>query len=113
MRIMLGALVFMAANAVAWFQTNSMILNKWASDNSLLIALILSPIAGMLYAHGTKFLYGELSSLWSVRFISFGISYMVFIPLTWYFFGEQVFTIKNVISFFLCVALISIQFLLK
>jgi hypothetical protein len=38
---------------------------------------------------------------------------LIFIPLTWYFLSEPVFTVKNAISFLLCLALISVQIFFK
>ena len=81
--------------------------------NFVWIAIVFGPIVSVLFAYGTKVLYAEIESLWSIRFLTFGIGYLVFIPLTWYFLGEEVLTLKNIISFLLCVALISIQFFLK
>ena len=68
---------------------------------------------GLFFATGTKMLYTEGMSLWSIRFMTFGLGYLIFIPLTWYFLGEEVLTFKNAVSFLLCVGLISTQFLLR
>ena len=112
-RILFGALLFSIAQVLAWFQSNSAILGGKLAENFFWIALIFGPIVSILFAYGTKTLYAEIGSLWSIRFLTFGIGYLVFIPLTWYFLGEEIITFKNVISFLLCVALISIQFFLK
>ena len=37
----------------------------------------------------------ETMPLWSIRFFTFGIGYLVFIPLTWYYLGEEIFTLKR------------------
>ena len=113
MRILFGALLFCLAQVLAWFQSNSSILGGKLEENFVWIALIFGPIVSVLFAYGTKILYAEIESLWSIRFLTFGIGYLVFIPLTWYFLGEEVLTLKNIISFLLCVALISTQFFLK
>ena len=104
--------LFIVGQIVAWFQSNSGILSEPFKTNYVLIALVLGPIVSLLFVHATIMLY-ETMPLWSIRFVTFGIGYLVFIPLTWYFLGEEVFTLKNIISFLLCCAIISIQFFMK
>ncbi len=113
MRIFLASLLFTAAQIAAWFQSNSGIIGGKLQENYILVALLLGPIVSLSFAVATKMLYAEINSLWSVRFLTFGIGYLVFIPLTWYFLGEEIFTAKNVVSFLLCLALISAQFFMK
>jgi len=112
MRILFGALLFTVAQILAWFQSNSGILDEPFKSNYIYIALLFGPIVSLLFSMATIQLYQEMS-LWSIRFLTFGLGYLIFIPLTWYFLGEQIFTIKNAISFVLCLALISVQFLVK
>ena len=78
-----------------------------------IIAAAFAPVTTLSFAYGTKLMYDNMDSLWSIRFITFGIGYLVFIPLTWYFLGEEMFTAKNGISFLLCVALLLIQAFMK
>jgi hypothetical protein len=113
MKIITSAFVFLSAQIVAWFQTNSVLLGGRLADNFLYVAIFLGPITSILFAYGTKMLYQELGSLWSIRFLTFGLGYLVFIPLTWYFLGEEILTLKNTISFFLCVALMAIQIIME
>jgi len=103
----------MVAQVAAWFQSNAGILGGKLQENYILLALMLGPIVSVMFAIATKMLYTEIESLWSVRFLTFGIGYLVFIPLTWYFLGEQMLTAKNIISFILCLTLIIVQFLMK
>ena len=112
MKIVYGAILFTIAQVLAWFQSNSGILGEPFKSNYVLIALIFGPIVSLLFAHATIMLY-ESMPLWSIRFVTFAIGYLIFIPLTWYFLGEEVFTLKNILSFLLCCALISIQFFMK
>ena len=107
MRILLATLLFTAAQIAAWFQSNSGILGGKLQENYILVALILGPIVSLCFAVATKMLYAEIESLWSVRFLTFGVG------LTWYFLGEEIFTAKNIISFLLCLTLISTQFFMK
>lgn len=113
MKIITAALLFGVAQIMAWFQCNSGILGGWLSENYVYVAIVFGPIVSVLFATGTKMMYDTGMSLWSIRFLTFGIGYAIFIPLTWYFLGEETFSVKNIISFVLCVALISTQLLFK
>ena len=112
MKIVYGALLFVIAQILAWFQSNSGILGEPFKSNYVWIALVFGPIVSLLFSTATIYLY-EHMELWSIRFLTFGIGYLVFIPLTWYFLGEEILTLKNIISFCLCVLLMSIQFIMK
>ena len=112
MKIVYGAILFTIAQVLAWFQSNSGILGEPFKSNYLWIALLFGPIVSLLFATATIYLYEHIE-LWSIRFLTFGIGYLVFIPLTWYFLGEEILTLKNIVSFCLCVLLMSIQFIMK
>ena len=112
MKIVYGAMLFTIAQILAWFQSNSGILGEPFKSNYVWIALVFGPIVSLLFSTATIYLY-EHMELWSIRFLTFGIGYLVFIPLTWYFLGEEILTLKNIISFCLCVLLMSIQFIMK
>jgi hypothetical protein len=103
----------MTAQILAWFQTNGLLIHKWMADHVVLTSCVLGPIIGVMFAYGTKAIYGQTDALWVARFLGFASGYIIFIPLTWYFFGEDPFTFKNIISFVLCVGLISVQFLIE
>jgi len=113
MKAIVAATLFTIAQILAWFQSNSGILGGWLSENYIYVALVFGPIVSVLFATGTKMMYDEGISLWSIRFLTFGLGYTIFIPLTWYFLGEEILTLKNILSFLLCIALISTQFLLR
>ena len=112
MRALFAVILFILAQILAWFQSNSGIIGEPFKSNYILIAVVFGPIVSLLFAHATIMLY-ESMPLWSIRFVTFAIGYLIFIPLTWYFLGEEVFTLKNILSFLLCCALISIQFFMK
>lgn len=113
MKIFYGVLLFFIGQTLSWFQSNSTIIGEDMGNKALLIACLSAPLTTLSFAMGTKFTYGALESLWSVRFITFGIGYLVFIPLTWYFLGEEMLTWKNGISFLLCVSLLLVQAFMK
>jgi len=112
-QILFGMSLYVVAQTLAWFQTNGLLIHKWLADHVLLTSCILGPIIGVMFAYGTKAIYEQTEALWIARFLGFATGYIIFIPLTWYFFGEDPLTVKNIISFLLCATLISVQFLIK
>ncbi len=109
----IGILLYMTAQTLAYFQTNGLVIYKWFEENVILTSIILGPIVGVLFAYGTKYIYQDTEALWVARFLGFASGYMIFIPLTWWFMGESPFTLKNMLSFALCSALVAIQFFMK
>ena len=113
MNLYYGMLLFLVGQTLAWFQSNSGIITEDNATKAIIVAAAFAPVTTLSFAIGTKWMYAEMDSLWSIRFITFGIGYLVFIPLTWYFLGEEMMTAKNGISFLLCVALLLIQAFMK
>ena len=109
MKLFYGIALFIFGQVMAWFQSNSGIITEENATKAMFIAACFAPLTTLAFAYGTKLMYDEMNSLWSIRFITFGIGYLVFIPLTWYFLGEEMFTIKNGISFCLAIVLLLVQ----
>ena len=107
--ILLAIGLFLFAQVCAWFQSNSGIIGGWLAQNYVYTALVCGPVVALSFAYGTKLMYGAGVSLWSIRFLTFGLGYMIFIPLTWYFLGEEIITLKNMVSLGLCVTLMLVQ----
>lgn len=113
MRLYYGMLLFLIGQILAWFQSNSGIIAEENATRAMWIAAAFAPLTTLSFAYGTKFMYENMDSLWSIRFIGVGLGYLVFIPLTWYFLGEEMLTAKNGISLLLCLALLLIQAFMK
>ena len=113
MKLFYGIGLFIIGQIMAWFQSNSGIITEENATRAMFIAACFAPITTLAFAYGTKLMYSEMDSLWSIRVITFGIGYLVFIPLTWYFLGEEMFTAKNGFSLLLCASLLLIQAFMK
>ena len=83
MKTFIAGAMFAAAQVLAWFQSNSGIIGGWMAQNYIYVALIFGPIVSLLFAVGTKMMYNEGITLWSIRFLTFGLGYVVFIRLPW------------------------------
>ena len=109
-RFLLGVLLFVLMHVLVWFSTNSQLVEKFSAINTLLLAIILAVPTTLAGYYGTKLIYGSLSdSLWAVRFVGFGISYLVFPILTWTLLGESMFTFKTLLCIFLSFIIVAIQ----
>ena len=109
---LLGFSCLVLGQIIAWFQTNGPLISEWIDDYLVLVCVVVGPIIGYLFAIGTKYVYAYTEAIFAARFLGFASGYLVFIPLAWMFFGESPFTFKNILSFGLCCALISIQLLM-
>jgi len=112
-KFLLAFALFVGGQLLSWFQSNALILGGWLQENFALFIILTAPLVAALFALGSKYAYEYFGDLYAVRFVAFSCGYLVFIPLTYFFFNESFFTPKNIISFFLCSAIIVTQFLFK
>ncbi len=54
---------------------------------------------------------GEMNELWGPRLLIFGMSYLTFPLLTWYYMNESMFTPKTLVCVILSFAIVAIQLL--
>ena len=103
-----GALFFLAAHVITWFQLNGQFIWKYFKDNPLILSLVGIPMS-YLFILGTKYTvwaFGDL--LWPARFIGFGIGIIVYAIFVGIFFQEGI-TLKTFVSLLISVSLIFIQ----
>ena len=103
-----GALFFLAAHVVTWFQLNGQFIWKYFKDNPLILSLVGIPMS-YLFILGTKYTvwaFGDL--LWPARFIGFGIGIIVYAIFVGIFFQEGI-TLKTFVSLLISISLIFIQ----
>lgn len=109
-QLAISALLFTLMHILVWFSTNLQFVKGFESSKSLLIALALSLPITLCAFYATRTAYIAMSdSLWSVRFIGFGMSYLVFPILTWAVLGESMFTMKTLLCIFLSIIIVCIQ----
>ena len=64
----------------------------------------------LLAYYATRIGYSALGdSVWSLRFIGFGTSYLVFPVLTWLLLGESMFNLKTMLCIGLSFVIVGIQ----
>ena len=108
--IIYGTLLFIAMHICVWVSTNLQFVKPDIRDKTLIIAIMLSIPTTVLAYYGSRFIFNGLDeTLWGVRFIGFGISYLVFPILTWVLMKESPLTAKTLICTFLSFMIVCVQ----
>ena len=111
--LILGCICFFTAQILVWFQSNSQLVWDWWKDKPIFTALLYALPISLLFWYGTKYIYAATTELWTARLLGFGISYMTFPILTYYFLNESMFTTKTLLCTALAVMIIMIQIFWK
>ena len=103
--------LFVIIHILIWFSTNSQFTSlEILSNNAVMINLVLAIPISMIGFYASKTGYEWSGSIWAVRFLAFGTSYLVFPVLTWVLLGESMFQAKTLICITLSMAIILVQF---
>ena len=107
--LILGCVCFFIAQILVWFQSNSQLVWEWWRDKPILAALVYALPISLLFWYGTKYIYSATTELWTARLLGFGISYLTFPILTYYYLNESMFTTKTLLCTALAVMILLIQ----
>lgn len=109
--LVIGVVLFVLAQVLIWFQTNSQFLSPWARKNALLIALLGGTLISYIFIKATGFVVEFYDGqLWPTRFVSFATGVISFAFLTWFFMGEPI-DMKTTLCLLLALAILAIQVL--
>ena len=107
--IIISIIAFICANILVWYQLNSQLVWDWAKGyKSMWIMSLLGIPISMLFWLCTKWGYVGFGNLWSVRWLAFGTSMIVFPIMTYFYLGEVI-TLKTLISIILSILIILLQ----
>jgi hypothetical protein len=113
-KLLYGMLLFISLHVMVWFSMNLQFVKAEFASKSIYIALALAIPTTMSGYYASRFTYEALNeSAWAVRFVGFGLSYMVFPILTWWLLKESMFTAKTMICIALSVLILCIQIFWK
>ena len=105
----LAAYVFAAV--LTFLQQNLQFIDAYYKTKQNHIIILFSlPIAYLYLYAWTYFVNNSNGSVWSARFIFFGLSYLVYPVLTYVCMGETPFTIKTALCTLLSVLILVIQY---
>ena len=108
---MVNALIYyLLASTGVFFQHNIQYIYPWWRDKDLLNVFIFSIPVGFFYLKSWTYFTDISGSVWTSRFVFFGLSYLIF-PMTAYvFLGESPFTAKTFICTLLSILIILVQY---
>jgi len=112
-KLIIGFLLFTAAQTVAWYQLNSQFVWEYWKDKALLSSLIFSIPTSLFFWYGTKYIYESSDALWTCRFLGFASGMFVFTVLTWIHMQESILTLKTTLCLILSFAIMCIQVFMK
>ena len=106
----IGVALFVVLHIMIWFSTNLQFVSETAAQKSLAVTLALSIPISLCAYYGSRFTYEALeNSVWAVRFIGFGTSYLIFPILTWVLLRESMLTPKTLVCILLSIIIVCIQ----
>ena len=113
-KLIAGVTCLLGVHVCVWFSTNFQFISEKAADKSLALCLALALPTSLFAYYGSKWTYEGLGeSVWSIRFLAFGTSYLVFPILTWFLLKESMLTPKNLTCILLSFIIIGIQIFWK
>lgn len=112
--LIIGCTLLLLTGVSAWYGSNLQFVSEWWRDRPLLtIAIFAFPTSFLAY-FGTKYTYIAMEdSLWGVRLLGYGLSFLVFPVLTWYHLDESMFTAKTMTCIALSLLILCIQIFWK
>ena len=111
MNVVTGVSALILVHILVWLTTNLQLVEGWKDSGKIWWVIIgLAIPTSLIAAYATRMLYISLDSAWSIRFIGFGTSYLVFPVMTWILLGESMFTLKTLLCIALSIVILMIQF---
>lgn len=111
-QLLYSILCFTTGNILVWFQVSFIKAFPDYSDYAFLVAIILGIPVAITFYYGWLFGYNAVDSWWSIRFIGFSLTFIIFPFMTYYFLGESLFNLKHLICTFLSVLIVVTQIIL-
>jgi len=104
-------LAYVMGSSLVFFQHNLQFINVYFKDKSHFLIFTLSIPISYLYLYSwTYFVNENNGSVWSARFIFFGLSYFVYPIMSYAFMNETPFTVKTALCTLLSVMILVVQY---
>ena len=104
-------IAYILASSLTFLQQNLQFIDDYYKDKHHAIILLFSlPIAYLYFYAWTYFVNSSNGSIWSARFMFFGLSYLVYPILTYIGTGETPFTIKTALCTILSIIIVLVQY---
>lgn len=106
--ILIAFILFIVAQGLIWYQTNSQFFNDWVKQRPLLMATMGIPISYILIYASRYVVAGFDGLLWPGRLIGFATGMIVMAILTYLHLGEGI-TLKTGVTLLLAFLIVMIQ----
>ena len=106
--IAIAFILFITAQVMIWYQTNSQFFNEWAKERPLTMALMGVPISYILIYASRYVVSGFDGLLWPGRLIGFSTGMITMAVLTYLHLGEGI-TLKTGATLLLAFIIVMIQ----
>lgn len=110
--ILIAFILFIVAQTLIWYQTNSQFFNTWAKERPLLMATMGIPISYILIYASKYVVAGFDGLLWPGRLVGFSTGMIIMAMLTYVHLGEGI-TLKTGITLILAFTIVMIQIFWK
>jgi hypothetical protein len=105
------AFFFYLLGAIFGFlQQNLQFVDNWWKERVMLSLVLFSIPIGYFYLKSWTYFVETLGSVWAAKFVFFGLSYITFPVLAYMFLGETPWSLKTIVSFFLSLLIIIVQY---
>ena len=102
---------YILGSAFVFLQHNLQFINEYFRDKTHILILTTSIPISYLYLYAwTYFVTINNGSVWSARFVFFGLSYFVHPVMAYVFLNETPFTLKTALCTFLSVIILVVQY---
>ena len=106
--IVIAFILFMVAQSMIWYQTNSQFFSDWVKERPLLMACLGIPISYILIYASRYVVAGFDGLLWPGRLIGFSTGMIVMAILTYVHLGESI-TVKTGVTLLLAFIIVMVQ----
>jgi len=103
-------LYYLLGSLGAFMQQNIQFIDDWWKERAVLNVCIFSIPVGYCYLKSWTYFVETFGTVWSARFMFFGLSYLIFPFLAYYFLGESPWTLKTTLSILLSVLIILVHY---
>jgi len=109
-QLITGVFMFAVMHFGIWWSANAQFIDGWDKKTALTLSILMSIPITLLAFFASRYTYYALDEkMWTVRFLAFGMSYLIFPVLTWLFLNETPFTAKTIVCTILSVLIIFVQ----
>lgn len=106
--IVIAFILFMVAQGMIWYQTNSQFFSDWVKERPLLMACLGIPISYILIYASRYVVAGFDGLLWPGRLIGFSTGMIIMAILTYVHLGEGI-TVKTGVTLLLAFIIVMVQ----